>query len=451
MSRLDDLFRRFEAKPYELAARLCRLPRDHERRVAAVRWCHRVTSLRPIPELEERESVFDIMLEASHGHAVFQLWLGAARERRTTYRGENYFEYEPTLLSAMLALWPFREHIDEYPARLRNWALAVTLVQPLRPQVPLELAERLCEFSEVAYLLVEHSPPSRYADASQRDPRFARASLALYRQLRGCEPCDQDASALAEPSALQYLEHDGLLCLLRRLLGAGKDICSQIWPEVERVLPGPRDRGWYRALAVQVASPPHQATAVEHMASSVREHTDPAHALHLVSGAIAHAGSPFTGAGWGRKELGRKLLPISRVLLAREVWPTTVLLRCVTPDTRDARAYAETGDEPLYERVKDILGEALLDRARDEHLPASARRRAIRSLGLLGPTGEGAHLIRAVGTLKRNPELNVAVQFAEHEQRDRSRKRSVIDGETCILDAWEHVMTAESDPTRDPA
>jgi hypothetical protein len=352
----------------------------------------------------------------------------------------------------MLALWPFRERVDEYPGRLRDWALAITLAHPLRNHVPLKIAERLCEFSEVAYLLVEHPPLGPFTDELQRNPLFARASLALTRRLRGCQPCEQDVSALATPSPGQYLEHEGLRHRLRQLLGAANEIPPQIWPAVERVLAGPRDRGWYCAIAVQAASAPHQAAAVEHMANSVREHTNPAHALHLLSGAIAHSGSPFTGTGWGRKDLGRKLLPISRVLLARGVWPATELLQCVTPDTRDAQEYAESGDDPLWERVKDIMGEALLERARDLHQPAAARRRAIRSLGLLAPTGAGANLIRAVGKLKQDPELGEAVQFAEREQRNRFRKRSAIDGETCILDAWEYLMASDSDPAvSDPA
>jgi hypothetical protein len=446
MSRVDDLFRRFEAKPFELAARLCRLPRDEEWRPAAVRWCERVTSLRPIPEIEDAESTFQLMQGATHGYVVLQLWLGAAREARTTYRGDEYVQYDATLLSAILAVWPVREHVNEYPSRLRNWALAITLV-PFRADVPLQLAEGLYEFADVAYFLIEHPPLGRCTHEFQREPLFAQASLALTRRLRGCEPCDRDASALEKPSGAQYLAHNDLLFLLRRLLGSGKDVPQQLWPEVEHIIAGPRLEGWYRALSLLVASAPHQAGAVEHMAASVREHVDPAHAVRLLSGAIAGAGSPFTGVGWGRKGLGRKLLPISRVLLARGVWPTAALLACVTPDARDPQAYAETGDEPLYERVKDILGEALLERARDVALPVLARRRAIRALGMLAPTGEGANRIRALGQLKEDPITRPAVRIAECEQRDRSRKRAALDGETCIMDAWEHVMSEEPEPT----
>lgn len=54
------------------------------------------------------------------------------------------------------------------------------------------------------------------------------------------------------------------------------------------------------------------------MAEHLRVHAHPAHALALL-GHIAGVGSPFTGRGWSRKALGRKLLPLSRVLLARGV------------------------------------------------------------------------------------------------------------------------------------
>jgi hypothetical protein len=447
MSTVDDLFRRFESTPYELAARLCRqLPRDQEEwPSAAIRWCS-LASTSAKPEVQDREQTYDLLMAASREHGVFQKLLGEARQAGENYRGEPFFNYAPQLLDAMLWLWPARESPTQYPAKLREWAWSFT-ARPMLAHIPLTLAELLCGFPEIAYSLLEYPPIARCAHEVAGDPMLARASLALLRMRLRCPPDPRDDNALVQPSAKQYLASRQLLSRLRDVLAHGQDIPAHVWPEVECVLAGPRELEWYCAVALLAAAEPRQAEAVQHMADHLRAHTCPTRALELLSGHVAEVGSPFSGRGWSRKTLGRKLLPLSRVLLKRGIWPTAAWLRCVSSDTEDPKTTAEERLDHSFELVKSIFGEALLERALDPAEPMMSRQQAIAAIGLLEPGGDEKSLIRALGKLRHDVELGASAKQVQREHRDRCR-HGRTDPEMCLLDALEHVSLNSSHAKR---
>jgi hypothetical protein len=173
------------------------------------------------------------------------------------------------------------------------------------------------------------------------------------------------------------------------------------------------------------------------MAATLHTHPNPAAALALLSGSISEVGSPFRGHGWRRDRVGKKLLPIARVLLARGIWPTQAWLDCLRPD-EDASAVPsiEERTERCYDRLERVLGEALLERALDPAERIELRSRAVRALGLLAPADD-SNLVRSLGKLYEHPELRSCAKSAQREARDR-RRASHLDGELRVMDAWEH-------------
>lgn len=446
MKALDDLFRRFATAPYELAKRLSRFQAGEEpaHRAAAIRWCDWVTSLRPIPRVQDEASAYELLMVASTGQEVFRMWLAEACQPGFNYRGEEFATYDSTLLNAMLFLWPSRDDIAGYQSRLCAWAHAVPLVNEQLAHTPMSLAESLCAFPDVAYELLAQPPLSRWADAVQKDPALSGAYLALYRRLRGCAPCEQDERALEKPAAAQYLEHDCLRRLLRELLAKGTAVPELIWPEVDRILGGGRDVAWYQALALLTGYLPRQNDAVALMAATLKTHPNPKGFLELLSGSITDVGNPFRGHGWARGDVGPKLLPMARVMVARGVWPTSVWLDCLRPCNQEgAGVGSEEWTERAYDRVKRVLGEALLERASDPAESIELRRRAVRAIGLLVPADD-SNLLRSLGRFYENSELCTAAKDAQREARDRARA-SHIDGELCVMDAWEYFSQLGSD------
>jgi hypothetical protein len=442
LNTADDRFRRFATEPCGLARRLCReLSHDAaELQQAAIRWCDWVSSLQPIPDMEDAESTYQLLTAASSGSPVFQSWVSLARGERRNPERDAGSEYDGILLSALLSLWPARHQPELYQGRLCAWAQAFVLADEhdeRRARAPLSVAFSLCSFPEVAYALVQRAPSTRRAAPVQKDPALALASLALFRRLQCCEPHELDGEALARPSAAQYLGRESLRQLLRELLARGKAVPESLWPEIDRILGGERDEAWYQALALLTGYLPRQADAVELMANALQSDPDPAEELERMSGVIAGVGSPFRGHGWKRQELGRKLLPIARALLARRVWPTSTWLDCLRPcDDESALQGAEERMERQYDRVKRVLGEALLERASDPEESRERRIRAIGAIGRLAPAGD-TNLLRALGRFYDDFALRRAAKDAQREARERARAGH-IDGELCVMDAWEH-------------
>jgi hypothetical protein len=245
----------------------------------------------------------------------------------------------------------------------------------------------------------------------------------LARLADGCEIVPADAAALATTPTEVVLQDEIARAHARKLFAQGRAL-SPLLHRVHAVVDDEYAEDRFAALALLLASPAHHARAIERAAALWER--DPMNAMF---GELAGA---CQGPGWGRRHLPKKLLPLTRVLWRRfrpvglvRSWPLHFLYRLVAGDP------AEAG----WERVRECVGEHLLQLALDGASPEGVRRAALDAIAVLQPGGDGSIAIalsKVAGTGSEDLRTR-----AREVQREVARSHRTADGELAVDDAWE--------------
>ncbi len=144
-------------------------------------------------------------------------------------------------------------------------------------------------------------------------------------------------------------------------------------------------------------------------------------------------GGPFQGRGWGKRDRASLLLPLTRALLDRGDFPARDLRACLEQrggaDNRGDRA------EQAWRHVLIVLGEGLLDLARDRGMPLVRRGAAVSALGVLGRSSNGwPQALTKMRSSELTTEIDAVLGLWKREQP--------LDAELAVLDAVELLETA---------
>jgi hypothetical protein len=365
-------------------------------------------------------------------------------------------DYDTPVLSLVLALWPIRKD----PERLPETVEALRT----RGRIPLhdawDAAVALHDYPDIAFGLLgppRYQPPPdgwcygcREHPRGDRDDCRAHLDLVRVRRLNGQEQDARDAEVLAAIPPEAFLREESLPSCMVEWIAAGSEPPPGLWGTVDAVLGTPDAPEWGVAVAYLCADPKRHERALSALVSSVESSEDPAWSLKLLTKPANRALTGrgyFFGPGWGRDVRARKLLPLSRALLLRAVWPTTTWLELLKPralwDDRPLDLHPDDDHERAFVAQQEVLAEGLLSWVLDADCGLRTRELALDALERLSPRGDGSWA-RALSKVQEPPRLARRardVQKAMTEARGRTS-----DVELAIIDSLEIFLGSAFQP-----
>lgn len=339
----------------------------------------------------------------------------------------------------LLAIWPQRHDRSAAEDALIAWASACDESERLG------LAVAFARHARIAY---EVLGPLEYGASDvpcfgcrehrrTTDDGSKHLLVLACRRERACEHHVLDDEVLRAIPLDAYLEEPELLCMIHLMLRDNAGLPPLIEHAARGGLQADRGRpSWCNAVGILCRlEPDDQERAVEALAAHVLSTPEPAEFWgRFFARARGHRlrRNLFSGRGWGKKNLRRKLAPLAKAFLDREVWPVEPWNQALAQREDDEQA----GD--VSERHRVVLGEGLLQRALDEAQSVEARGRALQALGTLelGGTRSAA---RALSKIEHPPDLatearDVQTRWAAAERRGR------LDADLAIVDAVELLL-----------
>jgi hypothetical protein len=459
MKTPDEIIERYAGNRWKAAIEIARRFGERSEFVAAARrWCEVCaadTSAQDYREFgDAAEACFRILDAVCPADAPFRLhWMNRARET-VTINGATKQRAIAGVVSALVALWPHRESFDRFEAVLAKWATQSSM------WARGDLAVAFCDRPELVHLVLgpaKYSPRIAHGhcsncgkdhDGVQDEPTLAcwlYLQVARERIARRCEPDPIDTVAF-DAIPVEHLLSDTFLVMG---LHQWPEFPPRVWDAVEHALHSGQWHPWTEAVALLSTSNDAQrrARAVSILASAVASSdSDPLAPFRHFHGRQA---GMYLGRGWGRRARREVLLPLTRELLRRGVWPYVWFRGAVDAKERDEPNAVPGVDERASpaELVREILAEALLAEAKDDTLPVESRRQSIQALGLLEPGGDGswARALRAFDGPLGEDALRAAAQM-------RERRTGALDPEIAMEDACERrgvrFVTRDPEPVK---
>lgn len=443
----EDVLRRHSENAGAAAAELVqRITEPKELANASRLWCDRFggkfIALRE-RAVEENDrvaaAVYKLLVSATRGAPLLGEWVPRARSEQHYYGiGRKCVELDGPLLSAILWLWPVREQVVRFGPSLHQWA-----AQAGRDAAG-SVADRLYDFPEIAFELLgpieiggaSHEPCARCGLSHGGDLASTGAlhlALVARRRKERASPCKHDDDVLATLTGELIVRFDLLRTVMLAWLRDGIEPPATLWPAVDAALDGPE---WPHAAVLMVhGDEERRARGVERFAQAVREEPTPQSAVAAFAGMLGRMfawDGIFTGPGWGRDKRPKQLLPLTRALLDRGLWPP-VWERWLRP-APDPKKSDQDRAESALDAEREILAEALLDRARSETRDVERRRKAIEALAVLKPGGNGSWA-KALSKIQDEP-LRALAKAAQKALRTRSE----ADADLAIGDAIEALL-----------
>lgn len=456
MTPVQTILERFPDDPFRSARAILRVCRDDaEISTAAAAWCAAAAKTVPTAERPSHgdpwAEVHTLLRAGSRDSGVFSQWVELAREEKPSHDGKPDVRYDYDLLRALAYCWPRRAQGADLIRALCEWGHLCFIRE--REKVCdsncLSLALKLSEYPDAAYALLDSVAGLAAQFAESRDSSVHPIIVALERRRHRFESCARDGLELARIVPELVLENDFLWGYLRYHLCDGRGFDLE-WQGIVAALDGPRnDLRWYRALRLLAACPDHQARAVSIISTVLATSKDPIRQFSvIIKQPPTLPPGIFSGPGWGRGELPRKLLPITRVLVRKRKWPGDIWRDCFESTLRGHETRpGQDPVEPEHERVREVLAEAFLDRALDEREVMSTRSAALAGIGILQPGGNGG-IARAVGKLL---PTELRDQAKEVSKRLRDGRAGRTDAELAVLEAWDYFMSHADPASDDPA
>ncbi len=435
----DELVRRFSGDQSAL-------------REAALQWTGRAAGCRvpapigwesPLLDSEKSSHVYQLVEQATVGsEPLHELALRARRPHYFAGRREDGYVYDRALLNLTIWLWPHRGAPDRWPEVVEEWGRLASEPNPTELNISrgrrrgsvgattvLLTALRVADFPDLAYRMIQ---------PATLDSRLAADHFAVcvgLRRLASKPPHElQDEARVRDFGVRRILreseDHDrDVEFALHELVGLarnGREPLDWLWQEVEAGLASESE--WANAMVVVLAHGPHQDRAVLLLAEAIRGASSALEPLErLVTPRNTLLGvAPFRGPGWGKEGLGKKLLPVTRALMARAVWPVGLFRWCFRPP-RDG-----DGDDFALERMREVLAEGCLGMALDAAEAVDVRRRALDGLERLSPVHESFQ--RALGKLTSAP---AEIRYKGREVQRALGRAPPADAELAVADGCE--------------
>jgi len=431
----EQIFAKHEEDPLAAADELLRRGFDGKQlEEASVAWCDFYADRRPAlgsssATHDDGSLIVDMVLRAYATSELLGAWAVEEKQRPRPVM----WDAEP-VVDLLLDCWTVKDDAAALLPVVRAWARR-------RHEADRRTAAlALRALPEIAYSLLgplEYKPTAHPCFGCKVHPRpaadsgFAHLCLVRARRRDGLAPHTNDDAVLAALPSEAVVEEPSLMFMLRQWLHDGLAIPSAIAVAVERACEDPQHSHRWRNAVVLMCGRPEDAChrrAVAALANRMLTHEEPATAWKEFFGRPNgdERMGLFTGRGWGRKARRRKLLPLARAFLAREVWPTEPWAKALTAFFNEKAA-----PDPA-EAQREVLAEALLHRVLDPAVSQEQRVRALEGLRTLQPGGDGS-LIKALGKL-RGSELEALATDVRKTLRTRG---TPMDADLALGDACE--------------